>query len=371
MEKDESHQYKIAIIAPFPPLPGGMAQLAVQIANNLEKDGHRVFRINLGAGKAGFLWLPILYMRFILVSFQSDIVHVISASGFSLWAKDLVALICARMLGRKTVLNFVGGAALEKVPSWGWCKRLPFRLAHSVVVPTILFRDSLIQAGIEARFKVIPHVVEIETFLAEKSETKNPVLFGAKTLVPYSGFDHLIEIFCLVKKHFQDAEFWIAGDGPAKSDLESLVIKKGISGVHFFGFVPDDKFPSLMGQASIFVHGTRYESFGIVLVEAMAAGLPVVAYSVGGIPEVIIDNVTGYLIPFGNVDIFSEKLVDLLENQSRRTQMSQKARQFSQRFSWWNIGNLWYELYRDLMEHPISVVGIRKTSSDQIEAIDE
>ena len=104
---------KIAIIAPFPPLIGGMVQLAETLSDNFEKDGHKVYRLSLGSGKAGILSFSYLYIHFFVIIPQYDIIHIISASGKSLWLKDLPAIILARLFRKRVIQNFVGGMAIE------------------------------------------------------------------------------------------------------------------------------------------------------------------------------------------------------------------------------------------------------------------
>ena len=342
--------YRVALLAPFLPLERGMAQLATMIADCLENDGHTVLRINVGIGRTEIWRLPVLYLRIFFAALHRDIVHIVSASGLSLWSKDLPALLVARLCGKKTVLHFVGGSAVEKARSWPWWKRLPFRLAHRVAVPTKIFRDALIKNGLIGEYAVIPHVVDVKPFLMETNGTSPPILLAAKHLAPYAGYDRLLDIFDLVRDRVPDAELWIAGDGPMRSELEARTHKNGEANVTFLRAVSHQEMPSLMANASVLVHCTKYESFGISLVEAMAAGLPVVAFAVGGIPEVVIDSETGYLAPYDEKGVFCEKVTALLEDKVKREQMAEKARQHSLCFSWDNIGKLWYQLYSSLLE---------------------
>lgn len=342
--------YRVALLAPFLPLQGGMSQLATMIADCLENDGHTVLRINFGISRSEIWRLPVIYLRIFFATLRSDIAHIVSASGLSLWSKDLPALLVARLCGKKTVLHFVGGSAVEQAHSWPWWKRLPFRLAHRVVVPTKIFRDALIKNGLIGEYTVIPHVVDVESFFIDNNGNAPPILLAAKNLVPYAGYDRLLDIFDHVRNRIPDAELWIAGDGPMRSKLEARTHKNGGTNVTFLGAVSHQEIPELMAKASLLVHCTKYESFGISLVEAMAAGLPVVAFAVGGIPEVVIDSETGYLAPYDEKGVFFEKVTTLLEDKVKRKQMSEKARQHSLRFSWDHIGKLWHRLYSSLLE---------------------
>jgi glycosyltransferase involved in cell wall biosynthesis len=338
---------RIAIFAPFPPLLGGMAELAKLVSAGLESDGHTVRRVDVGTGRRGIWSLAFLYVKMAAAALSSDIVQIISGSGAAMLGKDLPGILIARLLGRTAILDFVGGAAVDSVREWGWWRRLPFRLVHSAVVPTNLFRDALESAHLRGNFVVIPHVVEIEPFLALPGSPQGGkrILFAAKGLYSYAGMDLLIQAMSAIRLRFPDCELWIAGEGPARRDLEALAKTEGAGGVRFLGPVSHDRIPEIMAQASLFVHGTRYESFGLVLVEAMAAGRPVVAFSVGGIPDVVLDGRTGFLVPYGDIEAFAGRVVSLLGDSDQRRSMGEQARAWSRRFAWDEISKHWSALH--------------------------
>ena len=98
----------------------------------------------------------------------------------------------------------------------------------------------------------------------------------------------------------------------------------------------EELFP-LFSQARVFALHSQEESQGIVLAEAMAAGLPVAATRVGGIPDVVTDGITGLLSAYGDIDSFAESIQTLLTSDSRRALMSQACREEAQRYSWSRI----------------------------------
>lgn len=339
----------VALIAPFHPFHGGMSRLAQNIYKGLNRTNCKITCVNVGVKKEQSWRLFFLYFKILQIISQADIVHIISASGISLLVKDLPSLFMAKVFRKKTVLNFVGGSAINHSNKFRWYKRLPFVLADRVVVPTEIFKNGLIQNGISAHFSVIPHAVDIVPFMDETSEKENYLLFAAKSLVYYSGYDQLIDIFCYIQKRIPNVQLWVAGDGPLRSELEAFIKKNNISNIIFLGNISSEEMVKIFSKSSVFVHCTKYESFGIVLVEAMASKVPVVSFSVGGIPEVIEEGKTGFLIPFNKNIIFAEKVITLLNNKDLRNRIGLNAQACSIKYSIENISELWYSLYLNIL----------------------
>lgn len=125
----------------------------------------------------------------------------------------------------------------------------------------------------------------------------------------------------------------MAGDGPLRPQAHQLAAQLGLSdAVHFPGYVA--QIETIYQQIDILVLTSEREGFGRVLVEAMAAGVPVIAGNVGGLPEVIQDTVTGYLVPADDISAYADKIVRLAQDTALRHQMGQSAQQWvQQRFS--------------------------------------
>jgi glycosyltransferase involved in cell wall biosynthesis len=349
-KKINNQKPKIALLSPLSPLLGGMVQLAETLYENYRKEGYKVNRLQLGSGLQGLLPLPYLYFNFIITILRNDIIHIISASGNALWLKDLPAILFARLFNKKVILNFVGGMAIEKFKEWPWYKRLPFKLANCVVVPTNVLKENICSKLDNSRIKVIPNAVDVDIFLNNNDCEKvaQPILIAAKGLEEYAGFELLLDIFKLVKRQIPNVQFWIAGTGSMEDNLRLKIKNEKIKDATLLGNVDHLKMPNLMEKSTIFIHGSKYESFGIVLVEAMASGLPVVSFRIGGIPDVVVDNVTGDLINYGEIDTFAKRIIELIENKDKYKSYSENAISQSKLFKWDRIKHQWENLFEEL-----------------------
>ena len=132
-----------------------------------------------------------------------------------------------------------------------------------------------------------------------------------------------------------EVEFVIAGDGPDKKPLLDLVIKLGIeNSVKFVGKVTDEEKIKLYQKAWVFVNPSLIEGWGITTIEANACGTPVVASNVPGLRDAVHNPHSGFLVPYGNVDAFSKKVLTLIRNKKLRKVMSRDAIAWAKNYSW-------------------------------------
>jgi len=142
----------------------------------------------------------------------------------------------------------------------------------------------------------------------------------------YKGVDHLIASLPTLLKSFPDVQLVIVGEGSDLPRLQSLALASGVPGhVHFLPFIAHDQLPNAYDHCEIFAMPSRGEGFGLVFIEAMARGKPVIGGAHGGTPEIIDDGVDGYVVPYGDVAQLTERLQRLLANESLRREMGAQA----------------------------------------------
>jgi len=138
-----------------------------------------------------------------------------------------------------------------------------------------------------------------------------------------------------IKKVFPEIEVEFIGDGPSKVEYQQLAKLLGVNDIcHFVGALDLKEVLEKMASASICVSPSNNEAFGLVNIEAQAVGTPLVASAVDGIMETVLDGETGFLVSVGNSEEFSNKIKQLLNDNSLRSKFSLRARShFMEKFS--------------------------------------
>jgi len=152
-------------------------------------------------------------------------------------------------------------------------------------------------------------------------------------LIPQKGHVYLLHAFRRVLEALPEAKLLVVGEGYLRGELESLAEELGVaSNVIFTGFRQD--VPRIMGGIDLFVLSSLWEGFGLVLLEAMAAGKPVVATNVSAIPEIVLDGETGILVPLNDPEPMAEAITKLLAQPALARQLGCKGKQrLKQEFS--------------------------------------
>ena len=151
---------------------------------------------------------------------------------------------------------------------------------------------------------------------------KNKLVIGSiGRLVSEKGFEHFLKTAKLIKSAIHNIHFLIVGDGPLRNDLQKLAEKLGIANcVSFLGERID--VPDLLSIFDVFLLTSNWEPFGIVLVEAMASGLPIVAFNVDGVSEVVDEKCAVLVEPY-NIQKMADEVIKLLKNSEKRKKMGE------------------------------------------------
>jgi D-inositol-3-phosphate glycosyltransferase len=178
------------------------------------------------------------------------------------------------------------------------------------------------------------------------------ILFVGR-IEPLKGLDILINAAAMLESDVDCSVLVVGGDEasqPQVDQLTELARDRGLENrIAFVGAVDHDTLPLYYNAADVCVVPSHYESFGLVAVEAMASGVPVVASRVGGLAGTVKDGETGYLIPWLCPEPFAERIELLLENEPLRNNLGLAAREAMTRYRWENVAGAVLELYESLI----------------------
>lgn len=248
--------------------------------------------------------------------------------------------------GRRPFIAFIHGVkADERLWEEGWpgvflqrAARLEgqaARAADLVAVPSSYAGRRACEAyGVDgSHVRVVPLGLHLEDWPVWPPADGPPRVATAGRLVRRKGLDDLIAIWPRVRERVPDAILDIAGDGPERSRLEKLANRGGLGGcVHFHGVQGRSELRALIRQAHVFCLPSRQEAFGLVLLEAMACGRPVVAMHTAALPELVGE--AGLLVEPGSPEALTDALARALLEPSLGLSLARAGRARAENYSW-------------------------------------
>ncbi|MFA5112524.1 MAG: glycosyltransferase family 4 protein [Desulfobaccales bacterium] len=242
----------------------------------------------------------------------------------------VVPNIWGRILGRLARIPVIvgncrgGGAPRRQYERWLW-PWMDHLLCNAVEIKTELTQGCGIPP---AKVTVILNGVDTEFYCPGPAGPRSnpPVILSLARLVSDKDHDTLIAAFSQLSAAFPEAELWLVGDGPRRQAIQEQVRRSPAPDrVRFWPGQPDIR--TFLHQACLLVLSSRYEALPNVVLEAMSAGLPVVATQVGGLPELVVPGRTGWLVPPGDAPALAAAMGQLLENPQACQDMGRAGRE--------------------------------------------
>lgn len=288
-------------------------------------------------------------------AFRPDLVHVHGAGPNAVYVAFL-----RRLIGTPVVFSAHGEfrndahEAFERSRALRWALRTLLRRAAAVTAPSQVVLDELADEFVlAAPASVVPNAVDLSEFAGERSSAPHAdgYLFAAGRLVRQKGLDLLLRAYAGVRPQLGRRRLVIAGEGPERADLARLASGLGLGdSVSFPGAVDRPRLAELMQGAELFAFPSRQEAFGIALLEAMAAGTPAVATSVGGIPEFASDGRSAVLVSPNDPDALGAALVRVATDEELRRRLVEGGRAVAARLSWSRLVPRYEELYAEVAD---------------------
>jgi N-acetyl-alpha-D-glucosaminyl L-malate synthase BshA len=340
------------------PTYGGSGVLATELGKALAKRGHQIhfisyampMRLNGGFDNNIFyhevemttypvfefpLYTPALASKMVEVAnFEGlDLLHVhyaIPHATSAYLAKKMIQNDKFRVV---TTLHGTDITLVGLEPSFLSVMKFSIEKSDGVTaVSRHLKEKTLTNYAINKEIDVIPNFVDVEEYrhvddscIRRKfSLDDKRILIHVSNFRPVKRVMDVVKIFDIVQKKIP-AALILVGDGPERSNCEMLVRELGLQhSVKFLG--KQNELPEILSAADIFLMPSQSESFGLSALEAMACEVPVISSSVGGLPELVVHNQTGYIAEIGDVERMAKYAVDLLTNETKREMFAKEGR---------------------------------------------
>ncbi|KMQ70428.1 hypothetical protein ACM44_12380 [Chryseobacterium koreense CCUG 49689] len=195
---------------------------------------------------------------------------------------------------------------------------------------------------------IIPNPTETDDRTCSLSAKK---IIAAGRISFQKNFEDLVQVFDLLKSDFPDWEVHIYGDDylGRRAEIQSQINELGLERNIFFKGVTEDLKETFLDY-SIYAMTSNHETFPMVLLEALAVGLPIVSYDCPTGPNrIVIDKSDGFIVPYKNSAIFAEQLKQLMTDESRRKEMGAQAKINARRFEISKVMTQWKDLFRNLL----------------------
>ena len=212
-----------------------------------------------------------------------------------------------------------------------------------IIVPTHHIQENLLAYGILSdRIDVVPNGINYHRFQLEGVDRSPTQLITVSRLGTRKGVDDVIRAFAAIKDQHPETTLDIVGSGPERENLETLATKLNVNkDITFHGYVTHGRKVELLHQAGIFVFASRQEGFGLVLLEAMAAGLPIVARELPVYHDFFEDGSNGYLIDDEQVESgIAARVGQLLSDPSMISEIRNVNERTAKRYRWDNTAEM-------------------------------
>lgn len=358
----------VLVVAASPRYVGGQSVMAQRLVTDLTADGMNAEFLAVDPTLPKIL-RPLERVKYVRTFLRSifyigallrrvpkcDVVHIFSASYSSFLVSPAPALLIARAYGKPSILNYHSGEAQDHLRRAGKMTKDLMHLATCIVVPSEYLRAIFADFGFASR--VIPNHVDTSHIRFRERRATVPRILVSRMLEPLYNIECALRAFAIVVRQLPGAELVILGDGSQRQYLQQLCRELGLQNVAFAGRVERKDIVTHYDAAEIFLNTSSIDNMPVSIIEAFAAGLPVVTTDAGGIPYMVTDRENGHLVAVDDHVAVAQRVLELADKPAEMQRLSMVGKQEVAKYIWEAVGPEWKQLYFD--------VAVQMKSADQ------
>lgn len=359
---------KVCIVAPSLDILGGQAVVAQRLMGKLAEDPdielsfvphnprlpgplrllQRVKYVRTIATSIAYVALLLKRLR------TQDVVHVFSASYWSFLLAPTPAVLIGKWYGKRVIMNYRSGEAQDHLARWPSALRV-LRRADAIVVPSGYLVDVFAKFGLQAR--PIFNFVDTDRIPYRERKELKPHFLANRNFAPHYNVSCVLRAFQLIQREVPESRLTVAGDGEERVMLHELARQLGLSNVEFVGQVSPAEMAQLYDGADIYLNSPSIDNMPNSVIEAFAAGLPVVTTSAGGIPYIVTHEETGLMSAPCDHEALAANAFRMLTEPGLAQRLSSRARQeLLARYTWPAVHTAWRGAY-GLSRHAGQIAG--------------
>jgi len=334
------------------PTAGGQAVRTFEINRRLAKKGHDITVVTLPyAGSVNKTKEGIKYERagikkypFSLISYFFSVRSIIRKHTFDLVVEDNISPFTfgfSPLFTKKPVISqvqsFHGLHASKKyhLPFW-MIEKYGAKFYKNFIVLTREMQKEILTLNGKANIKIIPNGIDKVPGISKTD--KKYFLFLGRIDFDYKGIDYLLNIMEHLQKTRPELKLIIAGYGLEEGKLKSLIRGKDLKNTEFIGKVGGEKKEKLLGECTALVMPSRYETFGITMLEAAKHGKPTVCFDIPNLKEHM-ESKIGITVPHFNTTKFVESMIELHDNKEETEKLGRNAHEWAKKYLWDTIAD--------------------------------
>jgi glycosyltransferase involved in cell wall biosynthesis len=276
---------------------------------------------------------------------EADIAHLFSASYWSFLIAPVPAWLVARLRGKKVLIHYHSGEARDHLQRFRTARPVLAR-ADKLVVPSgylvQVFREFQLDA------EAVPNIVDLVQFPFRVRKALRPHLVCTRGFHPYYSVDVVVRALAEIQRSYPDAQLDLVGNGPMEKQIRTLVSRLKLAGVRFAGAVSHREIDRYYDQADIFINASWLDNMPVSILEAFAAGTPVVSTAPEGMSYIVENGRTGLLSEPGDAHALAQNVIRLLRDPELGCRLAANAREQAERYQWSVVREQWLGVYGSL-----------------------